>query len=574
MLDCETAYPSVSRLQLYTYLHEQGIQGQMLAVIKSLTKSLKVRVLHLHIPDDYVDIERRLAEGSAPSPRLCAILLGSLLRKMRENFPKAQCTGAQWIGALAYVDDLCLCADSAEELNKMITVAQHWAEDHRAKINYGEGKSEIIVLNETSADKTSQGQTPWIVKARFPYPHNKEVREVDHFKYLGFTLDSKLDMNKQCTDIIKKIKIATSKVLKYARAFKQQSAMHYRQQVTLTIWKAIVHVHSTTNSILLTSTQQVQRVQDALDKSLAECMGLSDSPNLQTALNADCGLLPMRLQQAIELCSLHAKLLVVDQNRPDAQIHKTLISALLIRTASLTERMRCARITLNAVHLWGVPPTSPNTRHRVNRVLALPQPFHQIMSLKTLIKTRKNEPTTLACTQQRRTLLQLALVPGNSPSCPIQQYITATLSDLHRKKLNTPAPYPRTSSEIPTLPLLRARCQNLTNLRSNLYNEKDTVLPYHGIPCLRCNPTALIDQGPLLIHTHHPVDNIHHLATSCVTTQDQREQLGQQFEAIMVELGINTRECAKVSEETKTSLTLASDPSAEWQLRTKTIIQW
>ena len=48
MLDFETAYPSVSRLQLYTYLHEQGIQGQMLAVIKSLTKSIKVRVLHPH----------------------------------------------------------------------------------------------------------------------------------------------------------------------------------------------------------------------------------------------------------------------------------------------------------------------------------------------------------------------------------------------------------------------------------------------------------------------------------------------------------------------------------------------
>ena len=49
-----------------------------------------------------------------------------------------------------------------------------------------------------------------------------------------------------CNDIIKKIKVATAKVLKYARAFKQQGKMHYRQQVTLTIWKAIVHVHSTT----------------------------------------------------------------------------------------------------------------------------------------------------------------------------------------------------------------------------------------------------------------------------------------------------------------------------------------
>ena len=49
----------------------------MLAVIKSLTKSLRVRVLHPHIPvDDYVDIMRGLAEGSALSSRLYAIFLG------------------------------------------------------------------------------------------------------------------------------------------------------------------------------------------------------------------------------------------------------------------------------------------------------------------------------------------------------------------------------------------------------------------------------------------------------------------------------------------------------------------
>ena len=103
-----------------------------------------------------------------------------------------------------------------------------------------------------------------------------------------------MEMNKHCSDIIKKIKIATGRVLKYARAFKRQGKMHNRQQVTLTIWKAIVHVHSTTNSILLISAQQIQRVQDALDESLAQCMGLTDGPFLQTALNADCGLVPTR----------------------------------------------------------------------------------------------------------------------------------------------------------------------------------------------------------------------------------------------------------------------------------------
>jgi len=166
--------------------------------------------------------------------------------------------------------------------------------------------------------------------------------------------------------------------------------------------------------------------------------------------------------------------------------------------------------------------------------------------------------------------LDAMITLGNPPSCPMQQYIAATLPYLHRKKLNTPAPYLRTCSQIPTLLLLRARCQNLTHLRSNLYDTTDTALPYRGIPCL----AALLDQGPLLINKHHTVDNIHHLATSCVTMRDHRKQLGHQLEGIMVELGIQPREWSKVSEENKTFLTLASDPPAEWHLRKKTIIAW
>ena len=42
----------------------------------------------------------------------------------------------------------------------------------------------------------------------------------------------------------------------------------------------------------------------------------------------------------------------------------------------------------------------------------------------------------------------------------------------------------------------------------------------------------------------------------------------------MVELGLRTLEWSKVSEETKTSLTLEGDPPAQWQLQVKTIIQW
>jgi len=111
----------------YLSLHNHGrIHGTMLSVIESLTKENYVRVPHPHLPED-VEIDRGLTEGSALSPCLYSIFLRRLLHKLRAQFPGATCAGhqsPQWIGALAYMvaymDDLCLCADSISELETMI----------------------------------------------------------------------------------------------------------------------------------------------------------------------------------------------------------------------------------------------------------------------------------------------------------------------------------------------------------------------------------------------------------------------------------------------------------------------
>jgi len=125
--------------------------------------------------------------------------------------------------------------------------------------------------------------------------------------------------------------------------------------------------------------------------------------------------------------SRQAKLFIVDQHRPAAQIHKTLISEPPTHPASLTENMHCAHITLNAIHLWGVPPNPRDNGHTMNRVLALPQSLHQTTTFKTLIKSHKNQLMALACSQQLQTLLQHAPAPGNPPSCPMPAPCNSTL---------------------------------------------------------------------------------------------------------------------------------------------------
>jgi len=171
-----------------------------------------------------------------------------------------------------------------------------------------------------------------------------------------------------------------------------------------------------------------------------------------------------------------------------------------------------------------------------------------------LVKSRKKQLTKLACTLQRRILIQMLPLVGQPPSSPTQQYVVATKPDINRLHLQSPAPYLRTNSQIPTQPLMRARCQNIIQIRSNLFDENNPHPPYQGTPCLRCHPSALIDQGPLLIHTHHPVDNIHHITNCCTILQTERDEIGESLEAIMQELGIKPGEWNKLSNENKTSL--------------------
>jgi len=78
-----------------------------------------------------------------------------------------------------------------EELNKMITFAQQWAEDNGAKINYGKEKSEVIVFNETPGQKKERGNTVWAAQARYPHRHAKVVQEVSSFRY-GVATTSRL----------------------------------------------------------------------------------------------------------------------------------------------------------------------------------------------------------------------------------------------------------------------------------------------------------------------------------------------------------------------------------------------
>jgi len=125
----------------------------------------------------------------------------------------------------------------------------------------------------------------------------------------------------------------------------------------LTIWKSIVHTHAHSNTLLLVSEHQIQRVQHALDELLAECKGLKKDTTLHIALNTDCGILPVFLKRAVELATLHARLLTVHPTHLAAQILSNLISHSLLNTDCITNAPS-SPYTGRKISLGHTPPTA------------------------------------------------------------------------------------------------------------------------------------------------------------------------------------------------------------------------
>ena len=553
MIDFQTAFPSLWRERLYLTLSEQGIHGPMYHALKNLTRHHEVRVLHPQVPEDqYATIQRGLTEGSVLSPRLYAIFLANLLRALRTRFPLQHCfdnPALPYVGTLAYVDDICLCADTPQALQEMLTFVQVWAENNKATINYK--KSEVIVFNETRAQKVARGKTQWHAVGHFPHRHTHPLAEVNTFKYLGVQLDSDLTMNAHCNLVIKKIKIATSRVLRYQQAMNCGSGAENQPHILLTLYKSLVQVHSTMNLIYLKTERQIERVQTALDESLAACMGVEQAP--PSVLQLECGILPAQLQQYIELACLHAHLTTASRRtRPAVALfeHQLTMPA---TPDTIHARMSTAMTTLQQGHTWGhPPPLTPAQRHlsRAGR-----------LTKKNQLQVYRRRLQVIASTLWRDTVLQGQPLAPQPPQSPLQHYLQLTTTDLHRTNLANPAHYLTNKSALPFYPLLRLRTQTSSALRSQ--KPEDTVIPYAARGCLRCHPMA--NQSSLVYHTHFPIDNVEHIVTSCHQTHLPRQELERSLNALCTDLGI--KPWATLPATDRAALSLGVAPPKAWKWR-------
>jgi hypothetical protein len=94
--------------------------------------------------------------------------------------------GTNFVGALAYADDIVILAPTATAMRRLLAVCDEYAREYN--ISFNASKSKCMIIVPSSRRRISDG----ISKCSF-FIGNKLIEQVDSFAHLGHAISSKLN---------------------------------------------------------------------------------------------------------------------------------------------------------------------------------------------------------------------------------------------------------------------------------------------------------------------------------------------------------------------------------------------
>jgi hypothetical protein len=155
-VDLAKAYDSVPRDLLWQRLHDVGVRGRMLHAIKGL---YDVGVdMHIKTPTgtlDPIHTSVGVKQGCPLSPTLFGLYIDGLQHHVAAACPTAgpslHTAPDVRLSLLIYADDTAILANSAEELQQLLTSVDSWCSTHGMTISIV--KSEVMVFNCKSPEQ-------------------------------------------------------------------------------------------------------------------------------------------------------------------------------------------------------------------------------------------------------------------------------------------------------------------------------------------------------------------------------------------------------------------------------------
>ena len=196
--DFERAYDKVWREGLIAKMIKLNIPYSFIKYTRLFLSSRKTMVEINGVRSDEFFLNEGLPQGSAISPLLFLLFINDIT----EYMPNDAATSLFADDTAASVECSKNETEATERMQKNIDGIKSWADDWKMRLNAG--KTQVMVIS--SNDK----HTKWKPQLKL---EGQNLEVVNEYKFLGVTIDNKLNFNKHVTNVIAKAK-KRSKILR------------------------------------------------------------------------------------------------------------------------------------------------------------------------------------------------------------------------------------------------------------------------------------------------------------------------------------------------------------------------
>lgn len=274
-LDIRKAFDTVNHKKLLQVLQNKGATPEFLNIVRVMLVERKVS-----LGDELIAMMKGTPQGSPSSPLLFILFIDPLIERLRV------CTGIpltaeENLQSLFFADDIALCAETIEDLQRMLIICDEWASEYN--ITFNAAKSEVMQLTGKKEKEKPE------VKLG-----GKPLKWVTEFKYLGMMI-----YERQPVKVKTPRKTLWGKLHHFRRNLSPKSGLPLDQQ--------LIVLHSIVMSTALYPAalfdMDYKDIDKFVNKHLRRMTGL-DKRSSATFLRCELGLAPAELEAHIRCLSL------------------------------------------------------------------------------------------------------------------------------------------------------------------------------------------------------------------------------------------------------------------------------
>ena len=169
-VDYEKAFDSVEHTAILNSIRKQGVNEHITRVLQNYYAN-GTAVIRLHKDTDKIRIEKGVRQGDTISPKLFTACLEDIFRKFSWE-TKGVCINGEYLNNLRFADDIVLIAETANDLQEMLSDLNR----ESLKVGLKMNKRKTKVMFNTNVQSNT-------IKI-----DNETIEEVDEYSYLGQVL--------------------------------------------------------------------------------------------------------------------------------------------------------------------------------------------------------------------------------------------------------------------------------------------------------------------------------------------------------------------------------------------------